>query len=86
MKKRYCDNGCPYGQSGVLCLLSRQLSCPIDQMYQNILVYQSGETRCAWCSRASDKSPSSRWPAQGHCGQCPQFCPACEAPRNEDKT
>lgn len=76
----YCANGCPYGADGAICFLKRTLTCPIDAMYQKLTQYESEGQRCTWCSNAK-LEPNGRWIAQGHCGECPKFCPACEAPK-----
>lgn len=77
---RFCTNGCPYGAEGAICFLQQRTTCPIDEMYHKLKQYEAEGQRCAWCSNAKNE-PSGRWIAQGHCGECPQFCPACEAPK-----
>lgn len=79
----FCDNGCPYGAEGLVCFVKDVASCPVNLLYAKVKLYESQGDRCAWCSNASATDPSGRWIAQGHCGECPKYCPACSAPKDK---
>ena len=81
-KSRYfCDNGCPYGAKDAVCFLQRK-GCPIDELYQELKTYKAHGERCVHCSNAR-VDPTGRYISM-FCGQCPKFCPACDAPRERE--